>query len=95
MIKIVAKQTVQEGKAEEFLATAKELIEKSRAEAGNVFYTLNQSRIDPNQLVFIECWKDEDAIAAHNAAEHFNRFLPMLGALCEGEPSIEVFDEVI
>ena len=95
MIKIVAKQTVQEGKVEEFLATAKELVEKSRAEEGNVYYTLNQSRTDPNQLAFLECWKDEAAIAAHNEAEHFKHFLPLLGALCEGEMSIDVFDEVI
>ena len=95
MIKIVATQKVKEGKLEEFLETAKVLIEKSRAEEGNVFYTLNQSVKDPAVLAFVECWKDDEAIAAHNAAEHFQKYLPMLGALCEGEGVIEVYNEVI
>ena len=95
MIKIVATQKVKEGKMEEFLETAKDLIAKSRAEEGNVFYTLNQSVKDPSVLAFVECWKDDDAIKAHNAAEHLQKYLPMLGALCEGEGVIEVYNEVI
>ena len=43
MIKIVAKMLVRADKVEEFKAVAKELVEKSRAEAGNVFYSLNVS----------------------------------------------------
>ena len=38
MIKIVAKMLVKVDKVEEFKATARELVEKSRAEAGNIFY---------------------------------------------------------
>ena len=95
MIKVVAKQTVPEGKQEEYLAIAKELFEKTRKEKGNIFYTLNRSVQDPTSLAVIECWEDQEALSAHMASEHFNRILPALGALCEGEGSIEVFEEIL
>ena len=94
MIKIVAKMTVKEGNAEVFKATAKELIEKSAAEAGNIFYTLNVSVKDPNQFAIIECWKDQAAIDFHNKTEHFTTILPKLSPLCEGNMLVDVFNEI-
>ena len=43
MIKIVAKNTVKKENKADFINTAKELIEKSRAEDGCISYTLNES----------------------------------------------------
>ena len=40
MIKITAKSTVKAGARDQFIATARELVEKSRAEAGNISYHL-------------------------------------------------------
>ena len=40
MIKITAKSIVKAGAREEFIATARELVENSRAEAGNISYHL-------------------------------------------------------
>lgn len=81
MIKIVAKSTVQEGKREEFLALVKELIEKSRAEEGNISYDLWEDIKNPNVLTFIEEWKDQEAISIHNSSEHFTRIVPQIGKL--------------
>ncbi len=94
MIKIVAENIVKEGKKEEFLAIAKDLIAKSRAEEGNISYTLNQNIKKPNVLTFIEMWKDEEAIASHNASEHFQTAVPKLGEICEGG-SIDLYTEVL
>ena len=93
-IKIVAKMPVAEENVEKFKALAVELVEKSRQEPGNIFYSLNVHRKDPCLLTFIECWKDKDAIKSHNASEHFTRIFPQLAALCNGEPSAEMFVEV-
>lgn len=95
MIKIVAKLPVLKDRVEEFKQTAKELVEQSRAEEGNVFYSLNVSKADPNLLVFIENWKDQDAIDVHNATAHFTTILPKLTEMCDGEVTIELFDEVV
>ena len=94
MIKIIAKMTVKEGLADTFKAAAKELVEKSAAEAGNISYSLNVSLADPNTFAFIEFWKDQDAIDSHNASEHFTAILPKLGGMCVGEPSIELFNTI-
>ncbi len=94
MIKIVAKMLVKPGKVEEFKETARDLVAKSRAEAGNVYYTLNTSTKDPQLLAFIECWKDEEAIKFHNATEHFQTILPKLAALCESGQPADLFTEI-
>lgn len=94
MIKIVAKMKVKEAEVEKFKSTAKELIEKSRAEEGNVFYSLNQSNEDDQMFAFLECWKDQAAIDSHNATEHFTTILPKLGDLCEETQPVELYTEV-
>ena len=94
MIKIVAKMPVKANEVENFKATAKELVEKSAAEEGNVSYSLNVSTENPNLFAIIECWKDQAAIDFHNNTEHFTGILPKLSALCEGEVSIELFNEI-
>ena len=94
MIKIVAKMLVKADKVEEFKALAKELVEKSRAEAGNVFYSLNVSTTNPRLLAFIECWKDREAIGLHNATEHFKGILPKLAEMCEEGQPADLFTEV-
>ena len=94
MIKIVAKMLVKADKVEEFKATAKELVEKSSAEEGNVFYTLNVSTADPRLLAFIECWKDKEALAVHESTEHFKNTLPKLAALCEQGQPADLFTQV-
>lgn len=94
MIKIIAKMLVKEGKVEELKSVAAELVKKSQAEEGNIFYTLNVSTENPNLLVFIECWKDQEAINFHNATEHFTRIVPQMGALCEKSYPVELFNEV-
>ena len=94
MIKIVAKKRVRPGKMEEFLSTARELVEKSRAEEGNVFYTLNRSLQEENVLAYVECWKDRAAIAAHNEAEHFKRLVPVLNGMCEEAVLPELYEEL-
>ena len=94
MIKIVAKMPVKAGEVENFKALTKDLIEKSRAEEGNVLYTLNVSLADPQCLTFIEFWKDQAAIDIHNATEHFTGTFPKLVELCDGEPVVDLFEEL-
>ncbi len=95
MIKIVAKMHVKEGEVENFKALTKDLIVKSLAEEGNGgAYSLNVSLSDPQTLCFIEFWKDQAAIDAHNATEHFTGTFPKLAELCDQEPVVELFEEI-
>lgn len=94
MIKIVAKIIVKEEKIKEFQEMARELVEKSQAEEGNVSYTLNQSTQDKCQHAFIEIWKDDEAIEKHNASEHFTTILPKLGEMASEPLTVDIYTEV-
>ena len=93
MIKIVAKKLVKEGKVQEFKEIVGELVEKSLAEEGNVFYSINVSTKNPRMLAFIECWRDQEALDIHNVTEHFQRIVPAINELCE-ESSAEFFTDL-
>ena len=94
MIKIIAKRLVREECVEQYLSLAKELVAASQAEPGCVTYTLNRCAENSRQFCFIEIWKDQDAINAHNASEHFTRIVPQLGKLLEINYPVEHYTEV-
>ena len=54
MIYIVSRNCIRPEKREEFCAITAELVEKSRAEEGCVFYELVVERDDPNAFAFLE-----------------------------------------
>lgn len=93
MIKIVAKNLIKEGMEEEFKKVVRELVEKSSAEEGNIFYSINQSLDNPREFAFIECWRDQAAIDIHNATEHFQRIVPITQTMSEGG-SVEFYQEI-
>lgn len=94
MIKIFAEMTVKAECLATFKSLARELVEKSAAEEGNVSYSLNESLEDPCVLAFFEIWKDQAAIDSHNATEHFTTILPKLQELCAGGEPVKLFKEV-
>lgn len=74
-IKIVALITVKAEYAETLATQFKELVRASRAEEGNISYDLHREISNPNRFVFVENWKSQAAIDAHNASGHFRTFL--------------------
>ena len=93
MIKIVACTLVKEGMEEAYMEAARELVQKSAAEEGNITYTLNRDINNPRSFAMIEIWKDQDAIDKHNASEHFTTIVPKLGTMAESK-SISLYSEV-
>jgi len=91
MIKVVAKNIVQQDKIGEFKEKVNELIEKTRQEDGVIFYELYQDLKDPQVLTFIEGWESKGALDAHMQTEHFQRIVPQLSnLLIEGMEESEV-----
>lgn len=95
MIKVIVKTTVPAENVSTFITLAKPLVAASQAEAGNIFYNLHQSQTNPQELVFIESWKDQSAIDAHNQSVHFTTVLPQLASLCSTEMTIEKYDVIV
>lgn len=92
MIAIVARQIIKKSALAEYDALVKELVEKSRQEEGNVSYVNVQDREDERIRIFLELWKDQDAIDIHNATPHFTRIIPQLGELFDGPEDVKLYD---
>jgi (4S)-4-hydroxy-5-phosphonooxypentane-2,3-dione isomerase len=72
---LFAKWKVREGNLDKVLSLMPNLAALSRAEEGCVFYEVHQGRLDPNILMLYECYRDEAALDAHRASEHFQRIV--------------------
>ncbi len=95
MIKIIAKNYVKEGNTDEFKKIAMELVVKSQAEDGCIYYNLHEKVGEPNVLTFIECWESQEIIDKHGQTEHFTRIVPQLGKLCENPGEVELYKVII
>lgn len=75
MIKIVALITVKPEHRETLSDLFAQLVQASRAEAGNDSYDLHQDIQNPDRFVFVESWKSQAAVDEHNASAHFQAFV--------------------
>ncbi len=87
---IVAHVSVKPDKTKDFIAAAKEIIAKSNQEAGCTGYQLFQDPYDSTKFVFVEEYKNQAAVGAHFATEHFKSFGAKIGDLVAGPPSIKI-----
>ena len=81
MIKVVARTIVREECIEAYHTLAKELVEETQKESGNISYTLNQSLENKKLHAMIEVWESREALDAHMASEHFKRIVPQIWLL--------------
>jgi len=70
-ITVFAKWQVKDGHLDAVLNLFADLVEQTRKEGGNLFYTVHQSNTEPHTFMLYEAYKDEAAVAAHRASEHF------------------------
>ena len=68
-VAILARVTVKEGKAEQYLAAFAPLLEQARKEPGTLLYAMHRSKDDPHVFWTTEVYADDDAFAAHRASE--------------------------
>ncbi|MBX4260149.1 antibiotic biosynthesis monooxygenase [Clostridium estertheticum] len=94
MITIVAKNSIKQGKTEEFKNLAEKLVNESRKEKGNVSYTLYQDANDNNIFTFIEEWENEGIIKSHNASVHFTSIVPKFADLIEKKSEINLYKKI-
>ncbi|MDF3931498.1 putative quinol monooxygenase [Pseudomonas citronellolis] len=74
-ITLIAIIRAKPGRADALQARLADLRGPSRAEAGCVQYDLHRDRKDPDLIYMVEQWRDEAAIAEHEASPHFQAFV--------------------
>ena len=89
---IGARLQVKAEKADEFVAAAKACIAASRAEPGNISYTLLQDPYEKTTFFFFEEWKSQQAIDDHFGTAHFKTFGAQLKDFLNGAPTITIYD---
>ncbi|GAA4408122.1 putative quinol monooxygenase [Quisquiliibacterium transsilvanicum] len=91
---VVAKIKVKDGQQAAFEAVASKLAKAVQAnEPGCLLYTLNKTD-DPVTYVFMERYKDEDAVKAHRGSDHFRSLGKEMGAFMDGPPEILRLNEL-
>jgi quinol monooxygenase YgiN len=90
---VIATLTVAEGKNAEFEAVFSELAASVRAnEPGNEFYSLTQSKTNPQVYRVLERYVDQTALDAHGKTDYFLAAGPKLAPCLAAAPDIEVLD---
>lgn len=72
------------------LETAKALTACSLQDKGCIAYDIFESATRPDVLLICETWTDADALAAHSATEHFERYVGQIEQL--GQMKLEQFE---
>ena len=87
MVKVTAVNYVKAECIDDFLETAKELVEKTNElDKGCIKYELCKDVNDPLRFVMLEEWENQESLDEHMKAKHFVDLVPKLGA-CASKPS--------
>lgn len=68
------------------------LIEGSRAESGCILYRLQKDVEKENMYTMVEVWQDHQAVASHNASEHFTTFVSKADEFLTAPLEIQSFE---
>lgn len=94
MLGVVATIKVKAGMEKEFEAVARELVAKVRAnEPDCALYALHHGEA-PGTYVFLERYRDQAAVDAHRAADHFKTLGRKMGEYMDGRAEIVRLKEV-
>ena len=95
MISVIAKLPIKDDKVDEAVAAIRELMQDVAKEEGTLLYTLNRDSKNPSTLIFMERYRDKDALNANSATPHFKVFFAKSGALLSGKPEILFMEEIL
>ena len=95
MISIVATIPVRADKVAEFEDISRALAAAVKAnEPGCVLYSMGRCRTDPLTYRNLEIFRDQAALDAHLAADHFKRIAPQMGKCLSAPAAVEFMDTV-
>jgi quinol monooxygenase YgiN len=92
MIVLAAKFTGKPGRKNEILRLVDIVKPLSRAESGCLTYDFYEKQPEGNEFLFFEEWRDQAALDAHFATQHFADFVKAIPELIEGAPQIRIYE---
>ena len=95
MVKVSAGNLVKEECVEEYLAIAKELVEKTNAlDRGCIKYELCRDLNNPLRFFMMEEWEDQASLDDHMKAQHFVDLIPKLDGCTSGPMDLTLLEKV-
>ena len=94
MLTVIAKMPIKEGKMDEALKEVKGLLVEVAKEQGTVLYSLNVEKANPNTLVVVEQYTDQDALNFHSSTPYFKEFFTKASVFLGGAPEIVIMEEI-
>ena len=95
MVQVIAQFQFRPDAAERALTLCKELVGKSRADAGCLQYDLLCANADACKLTILETWTTLDLLQAHAQTEHFTQIVPLLADMSAVPPVVENYHAVL
>lgn len=89
---ILAKLDVKPEQVAAFLDFAPVILNGSKSEKGNISYTLYRDPYEPDHFMFIEEWKDQEAIDFHFSQPYFIEFGEKGKTMFKTAPDIKIYD---
>ena len=90
MIIVHATLTPKEGKLDEIVEKAQDLLKESREHKGNISYNLYKN-VEENTLLFVEKWKCQKGLDKHMEKEVFIKFGESIKDLLASELDIQLY----
>lgn len=91
IVAILKAKSGEEGKMEKAL---RDVLPKVRAEEGTLVYSLHKKMDDPTTLMVFEKYKGRDAYDDHCTAPYVKDMLDIVMPLLDGDPSLEMYEEI-
>lgn len=88
---IIAQIAIQQGKENDFLKLAVEMVKTSNAETECITYQLHKDLFSEGNYLFYEEYINSKAVDAHNNSAHFHQFIKDITPLITKEPIINIY----
>jgi quinol monooxygenase YgiN len=92
MLIVIAKATVKEGTAGQFMGAAQDVIKETRKETGNISYNLLVDAYDQHKFTFVEKWESKEILDSHMKTAHFNTFGGKIQDILAEQLEIEMYE---
>jgi quinol monooxygenase YgiN len=92
MIIVTGSVTVRPEHLAAALRSSLEHVQRSRLEPGCLLHSVHQDVEAANRLVFLEHWRDREALLAHFAVPASQQFVTEVAGLADAAPAIEIYE---
>lgn len=91
-IVLAGRYKIKPEKRDRFLELANSGLEPSRAESGNISYSLYEEAGTPNSFIYFEEWKSREALVEHLKQPYVTPLIEEFSELVDGDANVLVYD---